>query len=344
MANPVRKKQGNREITVSLPLTFYTNWINGVQFPWPNEPSLTDAENKTFRDELEERIYRDGHVLMSVHFFARIRKCTEQQLGTLVKCLQAEGCYLDVHSLDGAIVNMEKQGSLAKLKQLYPNLTWDDFNTCCGVQEALSGSMMPLYANDVLAWYQSECSDDADSGYLPSMLCALQQCKLELSTVLPVMEQVRSLGLVDFSLYESTETPVSLIHDTTLATAMARREELANQFAMLHVGWKVQYPIALMFILMREEYQKSFDVPPIEILHYPTAHVDLQIASIFNGTYIAKANDDFAVVTAAKLVQTLYDKQSQFHFCIDGTSSLNLKNENCPLEVDSSIFQDVGHP
>ena len=179
MANPIR----SRSSVGTPPVHFYHSWLNGDRFQWQPDLSLTPAQRSDIREQLKSDIYRDGAVKTAANFFSRIRKCTPAQLSTLQKCLSAENYHIEPDSLDGAIFEMGNEGSLAKIRALYPQFTWQDFKDHLGTHQALSGVTMLNYANDVLAWYRQEQSLGKTNNDQVLMLASLQQCSLDVSKV-----------------------------------------------------------------------------------------------------------------------------------------------------------------
>lgn len=340
MANPIR----NRDSVGLPPVHFYQEWINGDHYKWPHDPALTPADSSDFRETLKRTIYMEGPVQTADNFFSRIRKCTVAQLDTLAKCLHRGKYRLDVNSLEAAVTEMGEQGSLAKLRALYRNLTWDEFKNGLGLHQTLAGRYTLLYANDVLGWYREVHGDASDEPDQTLMLSSLQQSKADVSKVAGIMQAVRGDGLETLYLNQAVEHTISLIYDLTDQNKKAKAQDLANQFTLLHKGWGIEYPVALVMQMANEQHGKTFDMPKVGALGYSAARVDVQIARVFNSTYTPKREHEHSAVTMARMVQSLYDKNGRYQFCIDG-AAIFLPQEKAPgFDVESNLFQDVGQP
>ena len=80
------------------------------------------------------------------------------------------------------------------------------------------------------------------------------------------------------------------------------------------------------------------------MLKYSGAHVDIQVAKVFENTQSPSESKGIAAVKAARLVQSLYDQDEQFKFCINGVGRLSQKEKNAHLDIEGTVFQDVGQP
>lgn len=333
----------NEHVAGPPSLEFYQKWINGDQFLWPHDPSLTLAESNTFREYLKYSIQTEGSVRVAERVFYRVRKCTADQLTNLQKCLHAQKSHLNINSLASAISEMGLYGSLPKLRALFPSMTWEDFNNYLGIHESLSGNHMLLYATDILAWYDQEKTNDTQGTCQMGMLTSLQQCPLDVSTVVSIMRKVYGKGLVKLDLFQATENAVSIIYATTTENSQYKSQQLADQFTMLHKGWGIAYPVALL-ALMVQVHNRTFTIPEFSMLKYSGAHVDIQVAKVFSNMQASNGVKDTAAVKAARLVQSLYEKNEQFQFCIKGVGRLSQKEKNAHPEIEGSVFQDVGQP
>lgn len=324
-------------------LEFYQKWINGDQFLWPHDPSLTLAESNKFREYLKYSIQTEGSVRVAERVFYRVRKCTADQLTNLQKCLHAQKSHLNINSLASAISDMGLYGSLPKLRALFPSMTWEAFNNHLGMHESLSGNHMLSYATDILVWYDQEKTNDAEGTCQMSMLTSLQQCPLDVSIVVGVMRKVYGQGLAKLDLFQATENAVSIIYATTPENSQYKSQQLADQLTMLHKGWGIAYPVALL-VLMVQVHNRTFTIPELSMLKYSGAHVDIQVAKVFENTQSPSESKGIAAVKAARLVQSLYDQDEQFKFCINGVGRLSQKEKNAHLDIEGTVFQDVGQP
>ena len=340
MGNPIR----NRDSVGVPPVHFYQEWINGDHYRWPHDPSLSPSENSSFRETLKSVISREGPVKAADNFFTRIRGCTTAQLATLAEALHRGNYHLDKNSLEEAITDMGTDGNLAKIQALYRNLTWHDFKEGLGLHQALSGNHTLRYANDVLAWYTKEHNGQPDEPDQTLMLMSLQQSKADVSKVAGIMEAVRGSGLETLYINQAVDNTVSLIYDLTPETAKAKAQDLADQFTLLHKGWGIEYPVALVAQLAKEKHGKTFDIPQAASLGYSAARIDVQVAHVFNNTYVAKDKSEHSAVAIARMVQGLYDQNDRYRFCIDG-AAIFLPQEKAPgFNVEPGLFQDVGQP
>lgn len=325
-------------------LDFYQKWINGDTFPWPHDPSLTPFESNVFRDNLRCFIQREGAIRVAERLFYRVRKCTANQLDSLQKCLHAERSYLNIGSLESAISEMGAYGSLPKIRALFPNMTWNDFINNLGMHASLSGTNMLLYATDILAWYDQNKNNNTVDVYQMSMLTSLQQCSLDVSKVVGVMRKVYGEGLETLDLSQATENAVSIIYALTPENSQAESQRLADQFTMLHKGFDIAYPVALLVLVSQDIHKKTFNIPEASMLKYSGAKVDIQVAKVFENTQAPNGSKDTAAVKAARLVQSLYDQDERFQFCINGVGRNSQKEKNADINIDGSVFQDVGQP
>lgn len=339
MGNPIRSGQS----AGTPPEYFYRNWISGDFFDWPNDPSLTSVQSSDFREKLKAAIDLDGPVKTAENFFSRVRKCTAAQLSTLQKSLEREQYRLDCDSLDVAIFEMDSEGSLEKIRSLFPHMSWQDFNEHLGVHQALSGVHMLNYADDLLAWYRQEQASGNTESDQTLMLVSLQQCSLDVSKVVSVMKNVLNGGLDELNVFQATDNIISIIYDLTPQTAKARAQELADQFTFLHKGWGIAYPVALVAQLVREKHNKSFEIPETSMLDYSAARIDVQVARVFDNTYVAKKQEHSAV-SMARIVLSLYDFNERLKFCVEGAAVFAPKDKTVPLNIEGSLFQDVGQP
>ena len=339
MASPIR----NRSSAGTPPVHFYHAWVNGDRFKWPHDSNLTSSQQSDMREKLKSDIYRDGAVKTADNFFSRIRKCTVEQLSTLQRCLEIENYHLDPSSVDTAIFEMGPEGSLAKIRSLYPHMSWQDFNEHLGVYQALSGVHMLNYADDVLAWYRQEQACGNAGSDQASILVSLQQCPLDVSKVVSVMKNVLSGGNDELDVFQATDNIISIIYDLTPQTAKARGQELADQFTFLHKGWGIAYPVALVAQLAREKHNKFFEIPETSMLDYSAARIDVQVARVFDNTYVVKKQEHSAV-SMARIVLSLYDFNERLKFCVEGAAVFAPKDKTVPLNIESSLFQDVGQP
>lgn len=325
-------------------MEFYQEWINGDPFLWPQDPSLTLAENNEFREHLKYSIQTEGRVRVAERLFYRVRKCTAHQLANLQKCLHAKHSYFAMDSLQSAISEMGLYGSLPKIRALFPSMTWEDFNNNLGMHESLSGNKMLFYATDILAWYDQEKTNDTEGMYQMSMLTSLQQCPLDVSTVVSVMRKVYGQGLAKLDLVQATENAVSIVYATTTDNSQYKNQQLADQFTMLHKGLGIAYPVALLVLMVQDIHKKTFNIPELSMLKYSGAQVDIQVAKVFENTQVPNGREDIAAVKAARLVQSLYDQDERFQFCINGVGRLSQKEKIAHLEIEGSLFQEVGQP
>ena len=340
MVNPIR----NGDSIGSPPVHFYQEWINGDHYRWPHDPNLTPAENNNFRENLKSVIYQEGPFKVADNLFSCIRGCTAAQLTTLAKALHRRKYHLEKNSLHEAISGMGRDGNLAKIQALYRKLTWQDFKKGLGLHYALSENNTLRYANDVLAWYTKEHNGQPNELDQTLMLMSLQQSKEDVSEVAGIMQAIRGDGLATLHINQVLENTVSLIYDLTPETAKAREQELADQFTLLHKGWGIQYPVALVTQVAKEEHEKTFDIPQVASLGYAAARIDVQVAQVFNNTYVAQDKSEHSSVAMARLVQSLYNQDDRYRFCIDG-APLFLPQEKTPgFDVDPGLFQDVGQP
>ena len=339
MANPVR----SRDSVGTPPVHFYYSWLNGDRFKWAHDLSLTPEQRNEIREKLKSSIHRDGAVKTAENFFGRIRKCTPAQIDTLQKCLEAENYHLDPNSLDAAIFEMGEDGSLAKVRALFPHVSWQEFKDYLGVHQALSGVHMLNYADDVLTWYHQANTKGNTVSDQVLMLASLQQCSLDVSKVTGIMKKVLGKGMQEFDLTQATDHVISIIYDLTPNTSKARAQELADQFTLLHKGWGIAYPVALVTQLAREKHNKSFDMPETSTLDYSTARIDVQVARVFDNTYVCK-KQEHSSVSMARLIQSLYDFNERLQFCVDGAAVFSPKEKTGPFNIEGSLFQDVGQP
>lgn len=340
MANPIR----NRNSVGLPPVHFYQEWINGDHYKWPHDPTLTPAESSNFRETLKSVIYREGAVKAADNFFTRIRGCTAPQLATLAKSLHRGNYHLDNNSLEEAVIGMGMDGNLAKIQALYRNLTWLDFKEGLGLHQALAGQHTMRYASDVVAWYNREHHGNADEPDQTLMLMSLQQSNADASKLAGIMQGIRGDGLETLHINTAIEHTISFIYDLTPETAKSKAQAFADQFLLLHKGWGIEYPVALVTLLAKEDHGKTFDIPEVGALGYSAARIDVQVARVFNHTYVPREKGEHSAVVMARMMQSLYDKKSHVQFCIDGAAVFLPQAPTPDFDVEGSVFQDVGQP
>lgn len=322
------------------PNFLYMSWIEGRSGAWPISESMTKQEDREFRSSLRSRFESQTPQENAVALFQTIRSCTAKQITTLQQALDANSYALFEPSIDPAIQTFGKQGNLFKMRALYPAMDWGGFLAHGGVQQSLSSQNMPLYIDDVLEWYSKQSIQHTVGG--TSMLLALLQCPLDLDVVVAAMHKIKSrMAPQELNLSKITENIVSNIYDLTEYTEKNRSQEVANQLTMLHAGWGIEYPLALVTLVMQEQHHKTFKQPPVDMLGYQTANMDIQVANVFRGAADEPIDKNNATVIKARLVDNLYQKEERLLFCVDGGRQLFPESNNPNLEVDTSIFQDT---
>ena len=315
--------------------SLYFKWIKGTTIAWPADPGMTVEEDRIFRKRTLESMAGLEAEDIAKNLFSIVRSCTCKQMQALAQAILAIDCTLDVSKVPMAISDFGEYGSISKIRALYPMLTWKGFDGCAGMHECLSGDYMPQYINAVVQW----CNDESVIGeerhlHQEHMLMALQECTLDASTIVEAMTIVKGEDFKVGSIIRATSHVLSNIESL-------KPGAIAKQLLLLHEGWGIQYPAALVQQIAQEVHATNFRIPPVEMLMYPTAQEDIQVANVFKNTDRA-LDGNTEVIRRASIIQACYSWKAQWNFCVDAGVGMFSKESIAELKLDSNVFQDIG--
>lgn len=329
-----------------LPRSMFVKWFNSNIVPWQKNPMHSEQEDLDFRTYLQERLHNIALDDLTERIFSHVKHCTPEQLQTLQQTMASGGYEFNLNHVDYAVVELAEEGSLPKLKALYPTLKWPDLVDNLGVHESMSGKHMPQYADDMVTYFRETPMDemDRDSGAL-CLFAALQQNPLETKKVVEVMQTIVPPCLQEHSnLIQATDNTVSLLYDTPVELVQHKAQELANQLQRLHEGWGIRYPAALLTLIMQERHNKTYEAPNADMLQYATGAEDFQLANLLRGRSPSPSDDEAPVVGRIRMMQQLYEPEMIMSAMLHGEERFIAPAEVYQVPIEDGLFQDVGHP
>lgn len=330
----------------TLPRSIFVKWFNSQIVPWQKNPEHSYHGDLHFRTTLEKRLHNTSLDELAERIFSYVKRCTPEQLQTLQQTMSSAGYEFGLQSIEYAVIELAEAGSFSKLQALYPTLTWDALVDSLGVHESMSGKYMPLYAKDMIEYFEKTPMDaeERDSASL-TMLVALQQNSLSTKDVIAVMSQLPTPDLKEHSNFiQATDNTVSLLYDTPPALVEAHAPKLAEQFQRLHEGWDIRYPAAVLALLMQQRHNRKYQVPPIHLLTYSTGAEDAKLAQLVLGQAPNVEPGEAPVVGRLRLMLQLYEPEDVMSAMLAGDERFIAPSEAYILPNDENLFQDVGQP